>query len=438
MSTNDSNDWVKEGTPRDEWDADTDYGVEVEPGEWDDYSEEQAVPVPTPPAAKDYQPPAPEPEPTPEPEPEPEAAHEPAPEPEVETAASAAGAEDPEYEVGSTADDDHEPRFDAAEEPEPEPEFAVAPDADDEPQAATQEDPEPVRERPRPVDDPDATTQHAIVRDEPEPATQPEQGAEEDSDATRRHDVYRDEPVTDLQPEPVNDPDAGHRAGAAAAAAGPGAMGGLYRAEPDEADTRVIDQSPLEREQAREDERLAKLQEERDARDARLGIVPGSDTDNVRVVTKPAKRQSDKFFGAFALFVLRLITAAVIGVLGFQVLQDIDASEAFFATTVIPEPRLTAWILGSVLIVSAFLLVIGLGARVVGFVLLALSIASLVTIRWGAFSIFVSGMEGFYGDRTLLTAAVALVLLAFGAGAWSIDGAIRNAREESRAARGEA
>ena len=45
MSTNNSNDWVREGTPHEDWDADTDYGVEVDPAEWDDYAQEQAVPV---------------------------------------------------------------------------------------------------------------------------------------------------------------------------------------------------------------------------------------------------------------------------------------------------------------------------------------------------------------------------------------------------------
>ena len=112
-----------------------------------------------------------------------------------------------------------------------------------------------------------------------------------------------------------------------------------------------------------------------------------------------------------------------------------DAASDFLAGTVIPEPRLVAWILGFGLVSMAVLLVLGLGVRVVGFLLLFVSIASLVTIRWGAFSIFQDGMEGFLGDRTLLTAAVSLILMAFGAGRWSIDGAIRGARDSSRAAR---
>ncbi|NLE96758.1 MAG: DoxX family membrane protein [Propionibacterium sp.] len=393
MSTNDSNDWVKEGTPREEWDADTDYGVEVTPSEWDDYSEEQAVPVPTPAAAMDYQPPAPEPELEPEPdfaeEREPEVYDEPGPAPER--------AAEPDWEPAPDPVVDHEPDADPVVEYEP--------DAD------------PVVE-----DDPDATTQHAAAVDETAPEFAP---TADDAPAVE----------AEQQAAPEEDPDATveHAAVGAAPAA---AMGGLYRQDlPSGDETRVIDQSPLEREQAAEEERLARLQEQRDARDARLGVVPGSDANDVRVITKPVKRQSDRFFGAFSLFVLRLITAALIGVLGFQVLQDIDASEAFLATTVIPEPRITAWILGSVLIASAFLLVIGLGVRIVGVLLLAISIASLATIRWGAFSIFMDNMEGFLGDRTLLTAAVALILVAFGGGGWSIDGAIRGAREESKAAR---
>ncbi|MDO5677250.1 MAG: hypothetical protein Q4G35_07050, partial [Propionibacteriaceae bacterium] len=57
-----NNEWVQEGTPRDdaEWTEEADdYGVPVEPAEWDDYSDEQAMPVPPRPV---------QPEPEPEPE----------------------------------------------------------------------------------------------------------------------------------------------------------------------------------------------------------------------------------------------------------------------------------------------------------------------------------------------------------------------------------
>ena len=80
--------------------------------------------------------------------------------------------------------------------------------------------------------------------------------------------------------------------------------------------------------------------------------------------------------------------------------------------------------------------VIGLLQRVVGFLLLAISVASLVFIRWGNFQIFTSGglwVDGFIGDKDLLLAAIGLLLLTIGGGAWGIDGAFRRARAEARA-----
>ena len=55
-----NNEWIQEGTPRDEeWTAEQDdYGVPVEPSEWDDYASEQTVPVPPAPSQ-----PVPEPAP---------------------------------------------------------------------------------------------------------------------------------------------------------------------------------------------------------------------------------------------------------------------------------------------------------------------------------------------------------------------------------------
>lgn len=473
MPTNDSNDWVKEGTPREDWDRDTDYGVEINPAEWNDYSEEQAVPVPTPAAAKEYQRPAePRPEETfvEEPRREAEEAWHGEDEPTAEYSDIEAHADpdaprgdrepdivaddtvspmarDDEYAVGDPGDGyagEERPVEDLQAPPpvdEPVDEPAEDPVLSDpwggrEPAAPEDttptDDVEETQVRQRPVVPPVDPSLSGEPHDEPHVAEQPtdERPLEEQvaaEEAHHQHDADADRPHSAV----------GTAAVAAAGAAGGAGLAGLYRRDREDREdqTQVIDQSRLQQEQAEEEARMARLREQRDARDARLGVVPGSDTDDTRVVTRPAKRQSDRFFGAFSLFVLRLVTAAIIGVLGYQVLQDVDAASDFLAGTVIPEPRLVAWILGFGLVSMAVLLVLGLGVRGVGFLLLFVSVASLVTIRWGAFSVFQDGMEGFLGDRTLLTAAVSLILMAFGAGRWSIDGAIRGARDSSRAAR---
>lgn len=504
MSTNNSNDWVREGTPHEDWDADTDYGVEVDPAEWDDYAQEQAVPVRTPEAARDYVPPTQQ-----EQQSEPQ---EPVEQEQVEgedvsdapqpDAATPTVDESPEAEIQSEAahPEPHTERDDVppVEEPVAEDRPVAEHPAEESPTEAspvdeTPEGTSPVDEfqgsyetaddelttvRPRPIVPDTAAEQPESITDAAEPRP-----ADEDPQATAVYDVVdRDdaqpEDATPLesetQPESEPEPRDDHAEGEAAAAAAPLAAGALatdsvdngghddgeyaslYREEeqklepesavepepeaettqaftpPMDDNTQVLDNERLAAEEAEERERQARLQEQRDARDARLGVVASSQDTGVRVVTKPVKRQADKFFGAFSLFVLRGVLAAILGVLAYQVLQDVTRTEEFIANTVVPEPRLVAWILGYGLAVLAALLLIGLGARFFSVLLVLISGASLALFRWGAFSIFMDGREGFLGDRTLLTLAAALVIVAFGAGRWSIDGAIYSARQKSK------
>ncbi|RRD47098.1 DoxX family protein [Tessaracoccus sp. OH4464_COT-324] len=263
-------------------------------------------------------------------------------------------------------------------------------------------------------------------------------------------------PIVEMQPEPVPEqvgddtelmavvPDADETQVRPRPSVVPGGLAapvGLFReeAEPteqiDPQQTQVIEQQRLAAEEAAEREAAERLQEQREARDAMLGVLPAAAEGGVREVGKPVKRQADRFFGAFSLFVLRVVAAGIIGVLAYQTLQDIDGATRFLARTVVPEPQLVAWILGFGLAAMAAMLVLGFGARIAAFLLLVVSIASLSVIRWGQFSIFQPGMEGFLGDRTLLTAAAALVILTFGAGRFSIDGAIYSARQEAKAAK---
>ena len=458
MATNDSNnEWVKEGTPREDWDTDTDYGVEIHPTEWDDYSDEQAVPVPTPPAAReeyDRQAEAPQQEGQAESSDEGALADEDAPESQpTADVENDGGWSEPVIAPGPLGDQEGHPAEESTADLTHEDVADGEPLSDETDVEATE-----IRERPivpDSVDEP-ALSDDVTAEDSGEPVD-PEGDAvvlDEESDAVAADDEV-DEEKTGLMEKPFTTadddesfrPEGSAAAGAGATAAGAAGLASLYRqddetqevptqaSEPQAEQTKQLDQSKLAEEQAEEEARLAKLREQRDERDARLGVKPQSTTDGTRVITKPVKRQSDKFLGAFSLFVLRLVTASIIGVLGYQVLSDVDAASQFLGQTVIPEPRLVSWILGFGLVGMAALLVLGLGTRLVGFLLLAVAVASLALIRWGQFSIFQDGLEGFLGDRTLLTAAVGLILTAFGAGRWSIDGAIRNAREKSKAAK---
>lgn len=491
MSTNNSNEWVREGTPREDWDSDTDYGVEVDPAEWDDYAEEQAVPVRTPEAARDYVPPTPQAEPEPA---QREAVTDPVDEKPADTTQQAEAVPEPEVSQEPRQEAPEQPAADAPDDARAE----AAPEGDahadeaplDDARAGvspvdefdskyqTSED-EPTEVRPRPIVPETASVEPRSLTDEADRPRSADPVADEDPEATAVHDVVADdarspEPsnVESQRFENISEPPAAVPVAAApeedpapeygqdevpesssATEEEQGEYASLYRegdqdvamtspetdaettqAFTPEADdnTRVIDDERLAAEEAEERERQARLQEQRDARDARLGVVSSAQNDGVRVVTKPVKRQADKFFGAFSLFLLRGVLAAILGVLAYQVLQDVTRAEEFIAGTVVPEPRLVAWILGYGLAALAALLLIGLGARFFGVVLVLISGASLAVFRWGSFSIFMDGREGFLGDRTLLTLVAALVIVAFGAGRWSIDGAISAARRASK------
>ncbi len=187
-----------------------------------------------------------------------------------------------------------------------------------------------------------------------------------------------------------------------------------------------------------EEERLqARLDAERQAREQRLGAVATSSENASREDAGPARITTDRFFPSFSLFVLRLVTASILGVTSWQILgSGVDETANFLAGyPLIPEPRLVAWILGFTLAALALLLVIGLLQRLVGLLLLAIAVATLTFIRWGSFSIFQADTSGFLGDRDLLLAAVGLLLLGMGGGRWGIDGAFRASRAASKAER---
>lgn len=222
----------------------------------------------------------------------------------------------------------------------------------------------------------------------------------------------------------------------AGTSSGHAAMAGLYRSQDDE--TQVMDTAverrSIEDEAHEEEARAAALRADKAERDRRLGMVQTSTANAERDVR--TLRRGVGGFGSFGLFVLRLITAGILGIVAYQVLYSIDATADFLSgQPLIPEPRLVAWIVGFTLAAMAVMLVIGLGVRVVGVLLAAIAIAALILIHWGNFSPFVDGMDGFLGDRDLLLAGVGLLFMSLGGGRFGIDGAISRSRADAREAK---
>ncbi|MFV0430247.1 MAG: hypothetical protein ACK5KO_12580 [Arachnia sp.] len=358
--------WVHQGTPRDDsWDADqSDYGTEIG-SEWDDHASDQSVPV-VPPRRI-------EPEPTPA-------------EYLVPTGEAAPVTPD-------TSQPDHAPWF-ADQEP-----ARQAADTDADPFARPAE-PAAAAPEAEPAYAPEPEPGYAL---EPEPAVV--------DDETHQLDLGEPTRAVPSVPEaPAAPPEDVFRAAASPSQSLP---------------------TPGEIE---DEERIAaQLQAEQRARNQRLGVVATSSDNELRDTVAAPKPITDKFLGSFGLMVLRLVSAAIVGIIGYQILTPIDAAAGVLSRTIIPEPRTVAWIVGFTLGAIALLLALGLLVRVAGFVMMVVGICSLAFVRWGSFSPFVEGQVGFLGDLDLLLTAVGLLLVCLGGGAWGIDGAFRRSRARAKA-----
>ncbi|MCB0890656.1 MAG: DoxX family protein [Propionibacteriaceae bacterium] len=179
----------------------------------------------------------------------------------------------------------------------------------------------------------------------------------------------------------------------------------------------------------------AKLAAERAARrEARTQALAQPD---VRTIATPepvvvTRRTTDRFLGAFALFGLRLVVAAIMAIRGLEIVTNLPAAEALFATTIIPEPRITAMVTGGAALAIAVALVFGLLTRVAGLGVLLIASGALAFVQWGFWSPFVPGRSGFIGELELLLAAVGLVFLCVGGGGFSLDRSFRKSREKDR------
>lgn len=136
-------------------------------------------------------------------------------------------------------------------------------------------------------------------------------------------------------------------------------------------------------------------------------------------------RNTDRFLGSLGLFLLRLVTAGIIGLHGFAKALDIGSVQAMLADTIIPEPVIMSYVLTGVEVAIALALLFGVLTRVAGFGLAVIGIASLVFVHWTT-NPFVGNV--LTGELELLLSAVGLTFLFVGAGGWSVDAAFRRRR----------
>ncbi|MCT2996556.1 DoxX family protein [Propionibacterium freudenreichii] len=196
----------------------------------------------------------------------------------------------------------------------------------------------------------------------------------------------------------------------------------------------VIDTAAADRERkAREEAARVKQEEaaqrarERAARERRLGTVAQQPQEPL-VIEKPQGPSTDKFAPALGLFLMRLVTAVIIGVYGYQMLTERQPVVDALVSIGIPRAGMVTWGLSVLLLVMAVMFVFGFGARVAGALTTVLAGLTIAFYRWGDFNPFVAGTAGFSGDIELLLAGIGLVFLLVGAGGWSLDGGIRRSR----------
>jgi len=151
--------------------------------------------------------------------------------------------------------------------------------------------------------------------------------------------------------------------------------------------------------------------------------------------TTVVRRSTDGFLGSLGLFLLRLVTAAIVGIQGVNKLLDPAKAAEVYANTVLPQPSLVALAVGAAEVGIAIALVFGLLTRLAGLGLALVAGGTLAFVLWGPWSPFEPGLTGFVGDFELLLAAVGVLFLSVGGGGWAVDRGFRRRREAVRQAR---
>ena len=145
-------------------------------------------------------------------------------------------------------------------------------------------------------------------------------------------------------------------------------------------------------------------------------------------------RSTDKFAGSLGLFLLRLVTAAIIGSHGLHHLLNLPATTELIGSTVLPAPGILAVVLGAAEVAIAIGLVFGLLTRIAGLGLVLVAGGALAFVLWGNWTPFEAGKPGFVGALELLLVAVGVLFMLVGGGGWSVDHGFRARRAEAKAA----
>lgn len=178
-------------------------------------------------------------------------------------------------------------------------------------------------------------------------------------------------------------------------------------------------------------DRDAERERRRREREEALGTRRKSDeVAETEPVRKP-KRTTDKFFGAFGLFLLRLVVAAIMGGHGLTKLSDIGSVQQMLSgQPLVPMPEYAAWVLAICEVLIAVAMVFGVAVRFAGLGTAVIAILALSLVKFAGMQFF----EGYTlkGELELLLAAVGIMFLFVGGGSWGFDGALRRRKSAAK------
>lgn len=137
------------------------------------------------------------------------------------------------------------------------------------------------------------------------------------------------------------------------------------------------------------------------------------------------------------LLAVRLIWGWQFTLTGWGKLQHLSHVRDFFASLGIPAPGIMAPAIATLEFVGGILLILGLATRITGLLLACnMFTAYLTTERHALGTLFTNDPSKFYNADPFTFLMTALVVLAFGAGVFSLDSVIgrwRSGRAQSRA-----
>lgn len=150
---------------------------------------------------------------------------------------------------------------------------------------------------------------------------------------------------------------------------------------------------------------------------------------------KHHRRTTDLFHASLGLFLLRLVTAGILGIHGYQHLANHDGFKGFLTSLNLSSPEYLAWGVGIAEVAAAAALVLGVFTRLAGLCVCALMVGILVRVLWQHGISIHSHDSGFKGELELLLGTVGLMFALLGGGRWGVDGAFRSGRARNRDAR---